>query len=734
MIKSRIAVKLLVFIWSLIALALAVPLWLSLQSTFELFEKRLVAHATAITSSFSLALSDALVSDDIDTMSHVVVSLVHKDPGLKSALIANRSGKVIVHSDPNGEGQTRPELAPPPEQRQMEKIHNPDGSWEMLITAPIVISGQAWGSFQIVSVFEAYETELNRHIQKTLIVGFALLALGAAGALLIAVKISGPIKQLVQVANAVSAGNKAARSGVTSRDEVGVLARTFDAMLDELATVEDQLRQHSASLETEVSNRTAELQDKAQTLIALNQDLQREVVERKRAEAVAEEANRAKSEFLATMSHEIRTPMNGVLGMTELLASTALTDKQRRFVTTVRRSGETLLAVINDILDFSKIEAGKLELEETDFDLRETIEDLGDLFAERAHAKGLELAYILPHDTPTALRGDPVRLRQMLMNLLGNAIKFTDNGEVVLQVSTLDQSPETVRLRIDVRDTGMGMTPDVQSRLFNAFTQADSSTTRRYGGTGLGLAIVKQLADLMDGEVGVESRPGEGSTFWFTARLSRSLYRTQGEGYAGSNLCDLRLLIVDDNATNREILDHQVTAWGMQPSCAASGPEALRLLHAAATRGVPYDLAILDMQMPEMDGIELARVLRNDVTLASVRLVMLTSAGAYGDTDAARQAGITGVLSKPVRQSQLYNCLVEAMSQGNAESGSHPDASPILSVADTKLSGHILLAEDNLVNQEVALGMLESLGCQVDIAANGREVLSALDIPRMTWC
>ena len=449
------------------------------------------------------------------------------------------------------------------------------------------------------------------------------------------------------------------------------------------------------------------------------------------AKKAAEEANRSKSQFLANMSHEIRTPMNGVMGMTELLLNTSLTDKQRHFAETVQHSAESLLRIINEILDFSKIEAGKLELEHLDFNLRDLIEETVELLAERAFRKGLEFAYRIHDEVPTALNGDPHRLRQILTNLLGNAFKFTERGEVIVRVTLIREEEEAVVARFAVRDTGIGISPEAQARIFESFAQADGSTTRKYGGTGLGLTISKQLAELMGGQMGVESESGIGSTFWWTARIKKQPVTAQAAIPSNTGLQGLRVLVVDDNATNREILHHQVTSWGMRNDSAENGAKALQLLYRAAARQEPYDLAILDMHMPGMDGIDLAKAIKADPALASIRLLMLTSIGQYGDITMAQQVGIEVYLTKPARQSDLYDSLVTLLGTKTTGKISAPPAvlrslSAVQQESDSPLHLRVLLAEDNVVNQEVATSMLEILGCQVTIANNGREAIRAL--------
>ncbi|MBI5315310.1 MAG: response regulator [Nitrospirae bacterium] len=447
----------------------------------------------------------------------------------------------------------------------------------------------------------------------------------------------------------------------------------------------------------------------------------------------AQNAARVKDSFLATVSHELRTPMNGVIGMTCLLMDTEPSEEQQTYIETIRQCGEALLNLINDILDYGKIESGKLDMECIDFNLRTTVEDVLGQFAERAQTKGLEITGLVHAALPTGLRGDPGRLRQILTNFVGNAIKFTEQGEVTVQAFLEQDLADAVVVRFEVTDSGIGIPPEVQARLFQPFTQADSSTSRKYGGSGLGLAISKQLVEQMDGNVGIISQQGRGSTFWATARFLKQTVSPLAI-MPSTELTGRRVLIVDDNESNRIILHHLVTGWGMVDDQAQDAASAIALVEQQAEKGLSYDVAVVDMLMPGKDGLQLAKELKKHPVGSLVRLVVLTSLIQRGHAELARQAGFVAYLTKPVRHDQLANCLRTVLGlpglagQGTAQpvTTSAPQLITRHTLAETGLGLRILVAEDNLVNQKLTVRMLEKLGFQSDVAENGQEALAAL--------
>jgi signal transduction histidine kinase/DNA-binding response OmpR family regulator len=561
------------------------------------------------------------------------------------------------------------------------------------VFTPVMDNGKTWGYFHLGLSLDRLQGELRRIRAYALFTILALAVLSLFGLQwLLELMIARPMARLSEATRVLAGGGYPEPLAARSRDEIGALVEQFNGLVVEL-----------------------------QNVSLVKQELL-ERMEQSTQDAIA--ASRLKSEFLANMSHEIRTPLNGVLGMTSLLLDTELDDQQKDFADTVRASAESLLGVINDILDFSKIEAGKLAFEDVDFDLVSSVETAVGMVADRAHRKGLEIAVLVEQDVPQVLRGDSGRLRQVLLNIVGNAVKFTDAGEVVLSVARQGETPTHIGLVFTVRDTGIGIPDSVKPRLFSPFTQADGSLTRKYGGTGLGLAISRQLVEMMGGSISLESAPGAGSTFTFIVWLRRPAMSTLPPDPPLAEVSGVRVLVVDDNATNRRIVRHYAESWGMQVTEACDAIEALHSMRTSAAAGAPFGLAVIDAQMPIMDGYALARSIHTDDAIAAARVVMLSSLITQPGRGELAGMGILQVLTKPVRKRQLHECVARALSDQAA-----PHAAKLAGTRPAVESlgkGRILVVEDNLVNQKVTMLMLAKLGYSGQVAGNGREALRAM--------
>ncbi len=592
------------------------------------------------------------------------------------------------------------------DKQQIASFHRQDEKWlpdwvpvrELHIKQPVMSGKDPVGELVLRAGLEQMWFDLLLNLLVFAVIMLTTFCISVLSARYFATKLTKPLSDLVNATHQVSQSDGyEIRVTKDENNEVGALVDAFNSMLDKLKQRDSELAQHRINLEHE--------------------------------KELAVAANTAKSQFLANMSHEIRTPMNGILGMAQLLISTDLTEKQQRFAETIHSSGEALLLIINDILDISKIEAGRLELEDIDFNLHKAVEDTLELFSGAAHRKNLELLCRIAADVPEGVKGDPTRIRQVLNNLVGNAVKFTAQGEIVVDVSidNTGLSTSTPKIRFEVHDTGIGISEQVLPQLFQAFSQADGSTTRKYGGTGLGLAISKQLVGLMHGDIRVDTRIGQGSTFGFTLPLP-AITLPSPRVFASDQLSGLRLLIVEDNVSNREILQNYALSWAMSVDAVASGLSALELLRNPPDNQRPYDLIIIDMKMPGMNGLELGKRIKTDAKLSSIPLIMVTSTQFLGEAPEARKIGFAAYLIKPIRKGDLYQCLLNALiSDSSVAALPAANAETTADVMGSLTARRILLAEDNPVNQSVADHMLQNFGCKIDIANNGQEALLAVE-------
>jgi signal transduction histidine kinase/CheY-like chemotaxis protein/HPt (histidine-containing phosphotransfer) domain-containing protein len=708
--RSSLSQKLTTMCLLSAASALVVAYFAFVTTSVTEHRRNEAAELSALAQVLARSSQDALQFND-RKLAAQILSAAQERPALVAAVLYDAKGRPFAAWRAEGADSAQLSILPELGKDALEEATRAASRpWQPSMRVYRQVAPGASGEPQGAVMVEADQ----RPVWLRMAHGMGVMAAALASAMLVAWllarrvrrSIADPIAKLINTAQKVAASqNYTLRIAHQRTDELGALIDSFNNMLAQVEGRGQALTHHRDELERQVSVRTEQLE---------------------KAKNAAEAASRAKSAFLATMSHEIRTPMNGVLGMAEMLLGTGLTDTQRNYTQLVKQSGEHLLVIINDILDFSKIEAGKLTVEYINFNLWDLLDDIHTVYTPQAEAKGIEMLFDIANDIPVAICGDPNRLRQIMANLLGNAIKFTNEGRILARVRIASEDNQAVMLRFEVHDTGIGISREARGRLFEAFSQADDSTTRKYGGTGLGLAISKQLVELMGGAIGVENARPQGSLFWFTVAFDKRRVDPDAAGDHQHTIDGLRVLVVDENETSRVGLERHLAAWRIECDGADSADEALERLHDAARAGRPYDATIIDMELAHVSGLLLAASIKSDPTTRSTRLILLSPEKLAADPVQRREAGVAYQLIKPARAADLFACLATRPRGQVAPAPRFVPPQRLRPDGDRPRARRVLLAEDNPVNVEVARAMLESLDLRVDCARNGEEALRAV--------
>ncbi len=665
------------------------------------FRTTMISELSALADTLGANTAASLMFSDRKS-AHDMLRALGGEKHIIAACLYDNQGKIFTE-------YRRPELAG---SFEMPTSHGDDAQFDsehLRLSRNVSLEGTKVGSITIISDLGLLHAAFRQYARISALVLLVSIFLALVVSSQLLRVITAPILELARIAGGVSRQKDySLRAMPQGNDEVGMLVSSFNQMLEDIQQRDAALQSANEELETRVLKRTEEM---------------------RRAKDAAEEASRVKSEFLANMSHEIRTPLNGIMGMTDLTLGTEITTEQREYLDTVKQSADSLLVVINDILDFSKIEAGKVDLEVADFNLRDCLESTLKILASRADEKRLELLCEIAPEVPEVVRGDSSRLRQIVTNLVGNAIKFTTEGEVAMKVEVKSQVGDNRTLQFTVSDTGIGIPQEKQALIFDPFSQADTSTTRKYGGTGLGLTISARLVELMGGRIRLESEVGRGTHFFFTAQVKSSeMPSAVGSSAPPEILRGVKALIVDDNSTNRRILDGMLRRWEMRPTLVEGGEAALAELSAAREAGAPYRLILTDMHMPKMDGFSMVERIRQRPELVTATIMMLTSAGHRGDADRCRELGVAAYLLKPIRQSELREAIARVLG-AREQTGAIPLVTrySLQDARDPTTVLRILVAEDNPVNQRLVMRLLEKRGHRVTLAADGRQALEALN-------